>query len=277
MPDDTAQANSAAAPAEGQVAAEPQVAAGGEPQAASAPTEPTAGVEPTLYAGTFQSVEALETGYDEARSAIGRKNDELGQVRQQYNYLASQLGYDPLASEGQAEPAAPAAQPVYAPQPQPVIQAQPPQAPLQRMMEAYLEGTPEGAARGNRIFMQAIHGGAEHVTDNRSRVVERLQTGVHALGVKHGADAVYPLQPRIVGYMQKGLSADEAFFLANRGNEATQQRTTASTEQTVIAGRTAAAGPNAVAQPAAPPVDPGQALKDAMIASAKEEGAFADL
>ena len=99
MPDDQAQDTPQPAP-EGQPGpAAPVAEAGGEAQAAPAESGQPAGAEPRLLAGKYSSPEELERAYQEAQSALGRKNDELGQLRREYNYLAQQFGYDPLADD----------------------------------------------------------------------------------------------------------------------------------------------------------------------------------
>jgi len=290
MPDDDGAAILGADPFEGQPAPSPEPTAGGEPQA---PPDPgtTAGGEPRLYAGRFQSVDELERAYGEANSAIGRKDNELGQTRQEINYWRQQMGYDALGDEGEPAAAAPPPQPqapwggqpygVQPPAPPPPGQGYPqappqPQTPFEAMMTAFLGNNPREA---QRIFEQQMRGTAEHVTGARSRAVEQLRDGLSSLTQKHDPTFVARNERAIVGYMRKGLSADDAFFLVNRGTEAAQQRTAAEGAQLVAAGRSAASGPAGVPTPAQPPSqDPAAQLKAAILgAGPKATPAYDDL
>lgn len=272
MPEDP-QATPQPAPEGQPVAAVPGGDAGGEPQAAPI-AGPPAGGEPRLYAGKYGSVEEMEEAYSEAQSALGRRNEEIGTVRQERDYFAQQLGYDPSAADGggnvqPAQPPQPPPQQGYPPQaaPQPW---QPPQAPqqatpVQRMMEAYLAGDMAGA---QRVFEQSTRGTAEHVVGNQHQEITRLQAGIQGLAKTHGLDAVYPVQGKIAGFMAKGLSADDAFYLVNRGATAAQQRSTVEGQATVADGRQAATGPTGAQTPGTPAeLDPAAALKKAIMES----------
>ena len=276
MPDDQTQATPQPAPAEGQPGtAVPAAVAGGEPQAAPAPTgTPAGGEPPRLLAGKYRTPEELETAYQEAERELGRQRTELGTTREQRDYLVQQFGYDPFAQgEGNAaaepdpfaSPDAPAQPPPQAGYGQPPTQFQSQNTPFEQVMDAYLSGDKIGA---QRLLEQFSSRTASRVVGQNHDQVTALQQGLQQLAQREGLDNVYPVQQEIVAFMAKGLSADQAFYLVNRGKEAAQQRADADAQRTVDAGRAADAGPSGAATPPqAADSDPAKALKDAMLAA----------